>query len=127
MLVDICLPCNVLRALLQRLRQHAYWRERRAEDPPRTGHARRQLQARAMPSLDAHVLLDHQRTGSHEARLSFEDVQQLRNLIERGLAQQPRDACVSPAMANASAWASAMRSGPLAVGVRQDETRRAHR
>jgi hypothetical protein len=43
----------------------------------------------AVPALDALVLLDHERTRADEAHLAFEDVQELRQLIQRTLAQEP--------------------------------------
>src|SRR5204863_176779 len=53
------------------------------EDLPVAGHARREVQAMAVPAADAIVVIDHQGSGADEAHLTLEDVQELRKLVER--------------------------------------------
>ena len=56
------------------------------------GHARRQVQPAAVPALDLRVLLEDERPRADEAHLAAQDVEQLRQLVERGAAQEPADA-----------------------------------
>ena len=47
--------------------------------------------AGAVPALDERVLVGHERTGADEAHLAPEDVQQLRELVQRDATHEPAD------------------------------------
>ena len=57
---------------------------RRAEDLPVAGHAGRQVQAAAVQAVDLRVLVDDERARADEAHLAAPDVEELRQLVERG-------------------------------------------
>ena len=59
-----------------------------AEDLPIAGHPRRQRQAAPVPALDAPILVEHERTRADEAHLTAQHVEELRELVERSLAEQ---------------------------------------
>src|SRR3954452_18073603 len=59
------------------------WYSGGAEDLPVTGHARCQMQAPAVPALDLGVLVDDQWPRADKAHLSTQDVEQLRELVQR--------------------------------------------
>ena len=54
-------------------------------------HPGSQLQATAVPAFDTLILVDDERARPHDAHLPFEDVQQLRDLVQRTAAQEPAD------------------------------------
>ena len=62
-----------------------------AEHLPEAGDARLQLEALARPVVDVLVLLEDQRPRADEAHLAAEDVEQLRQLVERVAAQEAAD------------------------------------
>src|SRR3954469_19684916 len=65
---------------------------RGAEDLPVAGHARSEVQAAAVAPLDLAVLVHDEWTRADEAHLAAQDVQQLRQLVQRRAAQAPPDA-----------------------------------
>src|SRR4051794_14656209 len=64
---------------------------RRAEDLPVAGDPRRQIQASAVVARDLAILAEDERTGPDDAHVSLEDVEELRELVERGAAQELPD------------------------------------
>src|SRR5215212_9942422 len=74
-----------LRHLMQR---HA----RGAQDLPVAGHAGRHLETPPLPTLDLLILLRHQRPRADEAHFPGQDVEELRDLVQRSLSQQSADA-----------------------------------
>ena len=74
-------------------------------------HARRQMQPAAVPADDLLVLLDDERPGPDQAHLAAQDVDELRQLVQRRLAQQapdPRDAGSSAILNRPSVWLRAI-------------------
>src|SRR5947208_68637 len=63
-----------------------------SRSPPRPRRPRQRCQPAAVPAPDALVLLDDQRARTDEAHLAPDDVEQLGQLIQRGLAQEPAHA-----------------------------------
>ena len=62
-----------------------------AEHLPEAGHPGLQVEAAAGPAVDVVVLLGDQRPRADQAHLAAEDVDQLRQLVERAAAQEPAD------------------------------------
>src|SRR4051812_13775293 len=63
-----------------------------ARDLPEPGHPRQHEVALAVPVLELDVVADRQRPRPDEAHLGAQDVQHLRDLVERVLAQEGADA-----------------------------------
>src|SRR3954468_17202450 len=70
---------------------HLLHRHARAEHLPGARHARREVQPAAIQSEDLSVLLANERTWADEAHLAPQHVEELRQLVERRLAEKPAD------------------------------------
>src|SRR5205814_7364380 len=70
---------------------------RRAEHLPEAGHARHEVEAAALPAVDAAILVGHERPRPDEAHLAANHVDELGQLVQIGAAKEAahtRDAWV---------------------------------
>src|SRR6185503_1027506 len=73
-------------------RDHVLERDTGAEDLPRAGHTRRQVETAAVPAGHLLVLVDDERARTDQAHLAAQHVDELRELVERRPPQEPPDA-----------------------------------
>ena len=71
---------------------HLLHRHARAEHLPGTGHAGREVQPAAVEAEHLRVLVGDERPRADEAHLAAQHVEELRQLVERGAAQEVADA-----------------------------------